>query len=222
LTPAGDPAGVSIPDAERFARPEGSLGQRRRRRRRIGRPAEPQRLDPDEDSIAHRRRCTMSRSTALFAGLLLAVVIAAPAAAAQPDRQPFSFNYSVDRAAGLLCDFAYHEEGSVTGWDQVFVDGNGNYLRDTAHGTATVIHVNADTGYYLTESITSQTTFTDRTQTLRFAGQNWMLRDPSGRVVAVHSGNLTINFETGDFRATPNLSPEFAETLCPLLGGNPA
>ena len=164
----------------------------------------------------------MHRRFALAIAILIAAAVASPAAAAQPDRQAFSFSYSADRAAGLLCDFAYHEEGSVTGWDQVFVDGNGNYLRDTAHGTSTVVHVNADTGYYLTETITSQTTFTDGTQTLRFAGQNWMLRNPSGRIVAVHSGNLTINFDTGEFRATPNLDPDFSELLCPLLGGNPA
>jgi len=164
----------------------------------------------------------MPRRIALSAALLISAVVATPVAAAPPARDPFSFSYSIDRVAGALCDFDYHEEGTVVGWDETFLDGDGNYLRDTAHGTATVVHVNTDTGYALTESITSSTTFTDRTQTLQFAGQNWMLRDASGRIIAVHSGYLMINFDTGEFLSTPNLSPDFAETLCPALGGNPA
>jgi hypothetical protein len=86
-----------------------------------------------------------------------------------------------------------------------------------------VVHRNVDTGYTLTETVRTHFVFDAARQTVMLTGQNWRLRDPEGKIVVVHSGNLLFDLEQGELvRVTPNFGPDFAEVLCPALGGSPA
>ena len=158
----------------------------------------------------------------LLGALVLTALAVSPVAATPPTTETFSDSYSFELPAGEVCDFAYGESATITGWVTIFYDADGNYVRDTVHVSATIVHVNLDTGYTLTESINQTQTFTERTDTFTVAGTNWLLKDDSGRVVLAHAGYLIIWFELDDYRATPNFGTGFNEVICPALGGNPA
>ena len=162
-------------------------------------------------------------SALMLAAGLAGGLVASPVAAGPPAREAFSFTEVFDFPAGEICDFAYHRELSVTGTFWAFFDKEGNLVREMDVSRAQVLHRNTDTTYTLTETIRSHFVFNETRQTAMITGQNWQLRDAEGRIVVVHSGSLL--FDAGQdelVRVTPNFAPDFAEVLCPALGGNPA
>lgn len=166
-------------------------------------------------------RASIARSTLIAAFGTL--VLAAGAAATAPIMESFEYSLSGDFPAGTICDFNYHEEDTFTGWDEIFFDQAGNYVRDTLHTTVAVTHVNSDTGYVLTEVDHTIQTFVDATQQVKVVGVVWLLKDSTGRVVLAHAGEIIFDFSVdGVTKVTPNFGGDFAEELCPALGGNPA
>jgi hypothetical protein len=62
-----------------------------------------------------------------------------------------------------------------------------------------------------------------------FNGVIWHLRDADGRPVTVEAGQIRQTFVISDDGEliitntfTPGLTPDFAEVICPALGGHPA
>jgi hypothetical protein len=164
-------------------------------------------------------RASIVRSTLIAAFGTL--VLAAGAAATAPVMEPFEFSYAVDFPAGTLCDFDYHEEVTVTGWNEGFIDQDGDIVRETLHLKVAVTPTNSDTGYTLTEAVTGSQTYA--TQTVRVVGVQWLLKDSTGRVVLAHAGQLIFDFNLEEVtKVTPNFGPDFAEEMCPALGGYPA
>jgi hypothetical protein len=160
---------------------------------------------------------------AAVGALVGTLVLAAAAAATAPERESFEFSFSRDFPAGTICDFNYHEEVTGSGWDESFFDEAGNYVRDTLHLTLAVTHTNSDTGYTLTEVDTGLQTFVDATQQVKVVGIQWLLKDSTGRIVLAHAGQLIFDFSVDDVtKVTPNFGGDFAEDMCPALGGNPA
>lgn len=163
--------------------------------------------------------------TAAVGALAGTLVLAAGAAATAPEKEPFDYSYTQDFPAGTICDFNLHEEVTVTGWDEVFFDQDDNFVRVTGHYTIAVTHLNSDTGYVLTEAGDHQIqTFVDATQQVKVVGLNGLLRDSTGKLVlAAAAGQLIFDYNIGEAtKVTPNFGPDFAEVICPALGGNPA
>jgi hypothetical protein len=153
----------------------------------------------------------------------LAAGLVSPAQAAPPVREPISFLGSFDFPAGEICDFAYHREVTITGTLYLFFDKQGEIVREMDISRVQVLHRNADTGFTLTESIHTHFVLDATKETVMQSGQNWQLRDAQGRIVVVHSGNLLFDLEQEELvRVTPNFGAEFADVLCPALGGSPA
>jgi hypothetical protein len=172
-----------------------------------------------------QKRKSFTVLAAAFGALAGTLVLAAGAAATAPIMEPIDFSYSADYAAGTVCDFNLHEEVTVTGWDEIFFDQAGNYVRDTAHITVAVTHLNSDTGYMLTEAGDHQIqTFVEATQQVKVVGLQGLLKDSTGRsVLAAAAGQLIFDVSIGEVtKVTPNFGPDFAEVICPALGGNPA
>jgi hypothetical protein len=170
-----------------------------------------------------QKRKSFAVLAAAVGALAGTLVLTAGAAATVPTKESFEFSDSRDFPAGTICDFNYHEEVTGSGWDEIFFDEAGNYVRDTLHITIAVTHVNSDTGYVLTEVDTGSQTFVDATQTLKVVGVEWLLKDSTGRVVVAHAGQLIFDESVDDVtKVTPNFGGDFAEELCPALGGNPA
>lgn len=170
-----------------------------------------------------QKRKSFTVLAAAFGALAGTLVLAAGAAATAPEKEPLEFSFSADSPAGTICDFNYHEEVTFTGWDEIFFDQDGNFVRDTVHFTIAVTHTNSDTGYTLTEVVHQSQTFVEATQQVKVVGTNWMLRDSTGRLVLAHAGQLIFDYNLGEVtKVTPNFGPDFAEEMCPALGGNPA
>ncbi len=159
------------------------------------------------------RRYTLLAVLGLFVGLQAPVLRAAP-----PTHLQFTFTGSFDVPAGGLCDFAYHQEFTVDERITLFANG-----RVIAHDTQFVTHVNADTGFALSEVDHIQFMFDPSTERFRQVGLVWHLRDAEGKLVVVQAGQLLIDTNTGEIvKATPNFNPDFAGIICPALGGEPA
>ena len=170
-----------------------------------------------------QKRKSFTVLAAVAGALVGTLVLAAGAAATAPETESFDFSFSRDFPAGTICDFTYHEEVTGSGWDEIFFDAAGNYVRDTLHLTLAVTHTNSDTGYTLIEVDTGSQTFVEATQTLRVVGIQWLLKDSTGRVVLAHAGLLLLDVSVdGVTKVTPNFGGDFAEEMCPALGGNPA
>jgi hypothetical protein len=170
-----------------------------------------------------QNRESLTVLTAAVGALLGTLVLAAGAAATAPETESFEFSFSRDFAAGTICDFNYHEEATFTGWNEGFFDQDGDFVRETQHLTIAVTHVNSDTGYTLTEVDHESQTFVEATQQVKVVGTTWLLKDSTGRVVLAHAGQLIFDFNVEEVtKVTPNFGPDFAEEMCPALGGNPA
>jgi hypothetical protein len=163
------------------------------------------------------------RRAILFALATVFLSAGAALAASAPVKESFEFSLSRDFPAGTVCDFNYHEDVTGSGWDETFFDEAGNYVRDTVHLTIAVTHTNVDTGYVLTEVDHGSQTFVDATQTLKVVAIQWLLKDSTGRVVLAHAGLVIFDESLGEVtKVTPNVGGDFADELCPALGGNPA
>lgn len=134
-----------------------------------------------------------------------------------------SFTFRFRAPAGTLCDFKYHQFGTVVENQTVFGDVN-NPTRVIDHQTIFVNHVNVDTGYTLTETDHQTLLFNQNGPTLTVVGVFWHLRDASGNVVLVKAGQVIFDQAGNIVKFTPNSSFDqtFPQVICPALGGNPA
>ena len=111
----------------------------------------------------------------------------------------------------------------------VYADRQRDHLRRPRRPSRSIVHQlhdharTLDTGYALTEKgiVTIQTSAEDAREKL--VGVPWHLRDPSGKLVVLQAGQLLFDTDTGELlKFTANVSPGFAEVICPALGGAPA
>ncbi len=171
-------------------------------------------------SLARARTVAAAAAVAAMAGSLL---IAAPASAGRPDREPFSFSDTRHFPAGTLCDFDSSVEFTITGTDLAFFDDGGEFSHLIEISSAQVAHVNEETGYTLTESLRSVLFYDAASDTSVVVGVNWKLRDASGKIVLVRAGRLVTDEANGEIvSVTPNFGPDSAAVICPALGGSPA
>ena len=148
---------------------------------------------------------------ALMFGTLATGVLVPTAAAAAPDVFKEAFEGGRSFPAGDLCDFDYDQTYVGVDLVRVFED------RVLVQEKVTVTHTNADTGFALTEVLTTNYFFYEDHE--KDAGQIWQLRDASGKIARVESGRATFSDDGDTF--TPGITPSFREVICTELGGNP-
>ena len=127
-----------------------------------------------------------------------------------------------DFPAGTLCDFTYHQEFVNTSHVNVFFE-DGSPVQVEEVNEVQVLHRNVDTGQTLTEVLHYAFHFDLVAGEVQLTGNWWHLRAADNRIVFVGSGMFVRDLFTGELlRATPNVAPDLAETICPALGGSPA
>jgi hypothetical protein len=131
----------------------------------------------------------------------------------------------IDAPAGTICDFAYHQEATVTLDIKRFLDDAGNIVRVVRTEIQDVVHQNADTGYTLTEQAVIVVRLDDFVNgvptSASVSGNSWHLVDSEGNLVLVRAGRTTL--VDGEITTiTPNANEDFAELICTALGGAPA
>jgi hypothetical protein len=149
---------------------------------------------------------------------LASAFIVPSAAAIAPTRQTdeFSFTYTTPTDGDAICDFTYEQAASGTDEWTFFADGSAQL-----HETLYVAHTNLDTHYTLTEKDVINIMFA-ADGSARQVGVFWHLRDANGKQVVLQAGQLLFDTDGNLIKFTPNINPEFAEVICPVLGGLPA
>ncbi|MGH8836822.1 MAG: hypothetical protein ACRDWG_17770 [Actinomycetes bacterium] len=161
----------------------------------------------------------------ILAGTLLGVLVLTTGTTAAwadaPLHEKSGFSGVNTFPAGDRCDFVYSQSFTLAANDIIF--GNPDDPdRVITQLELQVTHTNLDTGFALTEVDHYVITF-DRMLQIKEAGNLWHLRDANGNIVFVASGLRIFSDETGELlRVTPGLPSDFAATICPLLGGQPA
>jgi hypothetical protein len=155
------------------------------------------------------------------AAALVALVPATAGAATLPVHVKQAFGPIVgDVPAGVVCDFAYHEEDTGTQNTTRFFDAAGNLVRVEDEVAVTILHRNADTGLTLIEDLHYAAHVDFVSGEVNVTGQSWHLVDEEGRLVLGRGGLIAIDLATGDvIHETPQA---MSEALCGLLGGAPA
>lgn len=132
--------------------------------------------------------------------------------------------------AGELCDFDFQIDNDTVRKVNRFYDAAGNRVRVLWQVVETNTHTNLDTGFALTEEVhySFQRDLVTGEETSQ--GMTWQLRDEEGRLVLLHAGRSVYAYDPEtdswylDF-LTPNAADavfDFANTICPQLGGAPA
>jgi hypothetical protein len=152
----------------------------------------------------------------LVVGCLAAVAFAlAPvASAAAPTHWSISGEEANPFPAGTVCDFNYivvfSYEADVTSFGD----------RETWHWKIHGTHINLDTRYSVRDDDTYNVMYFDDHE--HDVGVFWHIRDPNGKIVAVHGGELY--FSDTSERFTPNSggsgASDYAAVICPALGGH--
>jgi hypothetical protein len=104
-------------------------------------------------------------------------------------------------------------------------DASGDAVLEVEHGTGTITHTNLATGYTLTEVGPLNSVRRPDLNTGSTMGIQWHLRDRNGKIVLTVAGRLTYSLDPfGVFSITPRVERylDYAQTICPLLGGSPA
>jgi hypothetical protein len=167
-------------------------------------------------------RLRVASCALLVIGLLSA---GAPASAARPTRQTDTITFASKSPAGQTCNFPLRDTITLTIAVMTLTDASGDAVLEVEHGTGTITHTNLATGYTLTEvgplnSVRSLDSNTGSTM-----GVQWHLRDPSGKIVLTVAGRLTYSLDPFEIiTVTPRVERylDYAQTICPLLGGSPA
>jgi hypothetical protein len=157
--------------------------------------------------------------------LFVAVLGAAPASAAQATRQTDTISFAAKHPAGEICDFPLRDTVTLTITLLTLTDGSGDAVLEVEHGTGTITHTNLSTGYTLTEQAPLNSVRWLDSNTGSTMGVQWHLRDPDGKLVLTVAGRLSYTLDPFDILSiTPRVERylDYAETLCPLLGGSPA
>jgi hypothetical protein len=161
----------------------------------------------------------------LAAALALCCALAVPqrALADRPEHLMLEFPDAVlvgPFAAGEVCDFAYQLTVSDEVVNVIRFYDDGVRVRVIFNDAYTVLHENLDTGAALEERVhaISHRDLVTREETL--TGNFWHLRSVGdGDVVFTGSGRYVVNMDTGEvLEATPNSHPDFASTICAVLG----
>jgi hypothetical protein len=153
----------------------------------------------------------------LAAAVLTLVATAGPAEAGRATHMSSPISNDSVYPAGTICDFAY--EQSFTGTVTFTQAPNGTFTQVVR---VDVTHTNLATGYTLTEHDATHQVIQAASNDLIVTGIIWHLRSPSGKIVLVKAGRGVFDLATGELVSfTPNSShdQDFAQTLCPLLGG---
>jgi hypothetical protein len=179
-----------------------------------------------------RRRPLLLATIAVAA--LATLLFVSLAAAASPTKETDPFTDLVNCVGGICtdsytdasgtttttfpayCDFDLLKE--VSGVDNVTLFSDG---RIQVHETLSITHTNLDTSppYAVTER--DQLNFTINPDgSGNEVGVFWHLRDPSGKIVAVHAGRLVFDSSGNLVKFTPNTNPDAAAVICPALGGH--
>ena len=171
----------------------------------------------------------MVRTRLIVATSLVAIAMIAftapPASALTPQKEHFAFSGSATAPAGTVCDFKYHVEFSISGFDVALLNDAGDVVRDQMHGVGTITHTNVDTGYTLTEVDVINSTTYESANFGRTVGIQWHLRNPDGKIVLTVAGLITYRLDPFEIISiTPRVDQFFdlPEVICPLLGGSPA
>ncbi len=157
--------------------------------------------------------------------LFVAVLGAAPASGGQPTRQTDTISFAARHPAGEICDFPLRDTVTLTITVLTLSDSSGDAVLEVEHGTGTITHTNLSTGYTLTEKAPLNSVRWLDSNTGSTMGVQWHLRNPDGKIVLTVAGRLTYTFDPFDVLSiTPRVERylDYAETLCPLLGGSPA
>jgi hypothetical protein len=190
------------------------------------RPAAPLRAQREEFALFTRLlavppRLSGKALTVLVTGLAV-LAYTASAAATGPTHMKFSITDADFAPAGELCDFDYYAPFTAEVNTILFGDPD-NPTRVIDHVTLIKTHTNVDTGYSLTEVDHFTQEFDAGAARFTSVGNLWHLRDASGKLVVVHSGQDVFDTNTGELlKVTPNDNPDFAAVICPALGGSPA
>jgi hypothetical protein len=150
---------------------------------------------------------------------------AAPASAARPTRHTDTITFTSKSPAGQTCDFPLRDTITVTIAVMTLTNASGEAVLEVEHGTGTITHTNLATGYTLTEVGPLNSVRWLDSNTGSTMGIQWHLRDPSGKIVLTVAGRLTYSLDPFEILTiTPRVERflDFAETICPLLGGSPA
>lgn len=157
------------------------------------------------------------RTLLLLSAAALALGLVPAALADPPTKVVDEFSASETIPAGGVCDFDYRIAFTARDIAIEFTDG-----RAIVHSEFEITHSNLDTGYALTEKGIVNLHFSADGQE-KDAGLYWHLRDPSGKLVVVHAGQIVFDDSGNVITFTPNTDPPgFAEVICPALGGAPA
>ena len=172
---------------------------------------------------ASRARPVLSR---VLVGFVVAVATTAvgPAVgwgATSPVHVKLTFGPVVfDVPAGVVCDFAYHEEDTGTQNVKRFFDDEGHLVRVVDQIAITLLHRNADTGTTLIEHLDAVAHVDFVTGQEDLTGETWHLFDEEGHLVLGRGGLIVIDLATGDvIDQTPQALSGNA-TLCAALGGS--
>ena len=137
---------------------------------------------------------------ALTSAVLAVALVVPVASAAEPTKTTEPFSGSIDRPAGTTCDFHYTQ--TYSGTDRVIEFSD----RVEIHETITIVHANADTGYTLTDSdVVNYTFYSDGS--FKVVGLLFHLRDASGKVVLVQSGQLIFDPDGNVIKHSADVNP---------------
>jgi hypothetical protein len=168
----------------------------------------------------HQRSIVSRLVVFVAAAAALALVPTAAGAATLPVHVKQTFGPIVgDVPAGVICDFAYHEEDTGTQNLKRFFDSAGNLVRVDDQVAVTILHRNAETGMTLIEELDYAAHVDLVSGEVDVTGQAWHLVDEDGRLVLGRGGLIAIDLATGDvIHETPQA---MSDALCGLLGGAP-
>jgi hypothetical protein len=138
-----------------------------------------------------------------------------------PERKSFDVQDSTVYPAGEICDFDFELAADFSVAEATHFDKSGNPVRVffTINGVFTVM--NLETGASLTDVNHRANTLDLEGETQVTRGLYLQLRTPDGKLVAVLSGKLVFDLETGEITGTPPHRSGLP-VICEALGGSPA
>jgi hypothetical protein len=115
------------------------------------------------------------------------------AVAAQPQIE--RFEDSADFVIDDLCSFSIDVSEHVEGVHKIFVNQQGDVIRETFHVAFQGTWTSEASGKSLIEQETLNQTFDPANETLTVLGLNWHFKLPSGRTVVIDAGRLIFDAE---------------------------
>src|SRR6266511_1655558 len=159
----------------------------------------------------------------LTVGLMMAVsgsvLIASPAGAVPPEKEPIEFTFSFVIPAGEACNFDLQLDFDVSGLEIAYFDEDGNLVRVFDELSVVVVATNLATGESVSSYEHFNETFDPQSEQIVQRGLIDQIRDEDGRVIAVIAGKWVFDANTGDIISmTPNVQQRIP-ILCQAFGG---